>query len=114
MRVLVCGSRDWTDGEMVETILDGFGDLTIIEGCARGADAFAHGYQDAKHEHYPAGSDPLRRNREMLAQHPDLVIAFKDGFGTQRHPDGNLKGGTEHMIRIAKAAGIPVWLMQHG
>lgn len=56
------GSRSWTDGGVVLTVLRGVlatagGPLVVIEGCCpTGADAFAHGiaHPDIDHEHYPA------------------------------------------------------------
>jgi hypothetical protein len=110
----------------------------LIEGGAKGADRAAQDW--AKHSplhqplqsffEYEPGSAPDRqpfflktveanwtehgraagpyRNREMLAENPDLVIAFKDDF------DRTLsKGGTEHMVKIAKKAGVKTVLVSH-
>lgn len=57
MRVLVCGDREWADETVVQAVLHGlffdsdcgFGTVhlepfTLIEGCARGADAAAHAW----------------------------------------------------------------------
>lgn len=119
-RVLICGSRDWTDGRM---ILDQLADLTtvyhvtVVAGGARGADrlaAMAARQLDLPVEEYFADWDKLgkqagfRRNEQMLASGVDEVWAFKDGFaGTPG------KGGTEHMVRIARQAGVPVELFTH-
>lgn len=40
------------------------------------------------------------RNREMLAEGPDVVLAF--------HADLAKAKGTRHMVRIAREAGVPV------
>ena len=147
MRVLVCGSRKWTDRAIVFRVLDGFGptaadDTTIIEGqCPYGgADAFAAEwaqiYDDAV-EHLPFPPEirngvvqgPARNQRMLDEGKPDVVIAFKDGFqrdvpGWEPGTDGKAnfarpipgfaKGGTEDMVRRAKAAGIPVYIVSHG
>lgn len=145
MRVLVCGSRDWTDEAMVSTVLDGLyvmtdvehgitgvAEFVVIEGGAKGADGCAkwwaeqsplHSHNerpgDVRFEHlvFPADwathgkAAGAIRNRAMLTEgKPDLVVAFKDGF----NPAPNARGGTEHMARIARNAGITVWLMAHG
>jgi hypothetical protein len=129
MRILVCGSRYWDDGAAVHAGIFGLTalagddpDTIIIEGGARGADAeaasWARAFAPLLHERYPADWDthgkaagPIR-NRRMLGRllegHPAeqrYVLAFKDGF------DWTLKrGGTEHMVRIAKAAGVPTYV----
>lgn len=150
MRVLVCGSRDWTDDLIIGVCLDGLlGDsvaefdypLVVIDGGARGADAAAAAWyggaedgvhaihEQVLHEQYPADWDNLprweagpMRNQQMLDEgKPDLVLAFKDGFqrdefvvhdlGGHQHKG---KGGTEDMVRRAKAAGVPVYVVSHG
>jgi hypothetical protein len=144
VRVLVCGSRDWTDDRMICAVLDGLwceveighlvaemATFTLIEGGAKGADAIAkwwadsapaHGYNERgddephfEHLSFPAdwvthgrAAGPIR-NRQMLTEgKPDLVIAFKDGLDL-----ASGRGGTEHMVKIAKDAGIEVWVMSH-
>jgi hypothetical protein len=127
VRVLVCGSRDWTERAPVEAVLNGIyweasgreEEVTIIEGGAKGADACAAAWvtgddempEGLFHEQYPAEWDkhgnaagPIR-NRQMLDTKPDLVVAFSE------HP---ITRGTNDMIRRAKAAGIPVWVISHG
>lgn len=128
MRLLVCGSRDWTDRRIFGIVLRGFLDregdgLEIIEGCARGADAMAEEFAErfglvchhypAKWNDYPkaerwrAGHD---RNRAMLERgKPDMVVAFKDTLS-----DDLRRGGTENMVRIAKESGIPTMVVGSG
>lgn len=111
MRVIVCGSRTWTDREAMNDRLIELlehDDLTIIEGGARGADLLASRW--AHHagvpcEEYPAdwerhgrSAGPIR-NRKMLDTGADLVIAFRSA-GKSR--------GTDDMIRESKRRGIPV------
>ena len=109
MRVLVCGSRQWTDYRVIERRLQALPPETvIIEGEARGADKTAR--KIAEHlgfEVKPFPADWIKfglaageiRNQQMLDEgKPDLVLAFS-------MPDSI---GTKHMIRRAKKAGIPV------
>lgn len=109
MRVLVCGSRDWTDEETVAQALSRFpaGSTTIIHGAARGADAIAEEVALSFQfyvEEYPADwerhgrSAGFKRNLEMLSADPDLVLAF------QR--EGSR--GTQYTIEQARKRGIPV------
>lgn len=130
MRVLICGSRDWADYAPVAAVLNGISwevsgrdeDLTIIEGGARGADACAATWVAADtaagghasglyHEQYPAdwgkhgaAAGPIR-NQKMLGTGVDLVVAFTEQPPTK---------GTADMIRRAKAASVPVWVISHG
>ena len=79
-----------------------------MHGAAMGADSMAGQCAwDAGFtvRSYPAQWDlhgkaagPIR-NRLMLAQHPDIVLAF--------HADINSSKGTKDMIRVAEAANIP-------
>jgi hypothetical protein len=88
-RVIVCGSRGWTDRERIADRLFDLKPTTIVvHGSARGADRIAH--QEAEKlglsvEAHPA--DWQRhgkraghiRNEEMAALGADLCIAFWDG-----------------------------------
>ena len=117
MRLLVCGSRTWTDYRRLRRTLEATvaqrqaEAVTIIEGGARGADrmaghlAYLHGWGL---EVYPARWEQqgraagVRRNAQMLQRgRPDLVVAFTVG---------PLEGsrGTADMVRRARAAGVPV------
>jgi len=111
-------------GIVIRDFMDKHGDdLTIIEGCAKGADSMAEGFArqfsvpvlhfPAKWNDYPkelkwrAGHD---RNARMLEEgQPDMVVAFKDGLLPSL-----AKGGTENMVRISREAGIPVMVVAHG
>lgn len=119
MRVIVCGSRDWNDYSMIleklwglrQTCFQQRDAVTVIEGAARGADrlagqaARALGMTIEEHPADWAGrgrSAGFERNKLMLSLGADLVWAFKDGF------DHTLqRGGTEHMVKLAKDAGVP-------
>lgn len=113
MRVIVCGSRDWTDEHIIYGRLLQLPDSSIvITGGCRGADAIA---ADLVHTSslLALGSETYRadwkthgkaagpiRNRHMLAAGCDLLIAF--------HPDIASSKGTKHMVNIARAAGVSV------
>ena len=89
MKVLVTGSRDWTDSETIYRALaehTAFDEVTLLSGaCPTGADAFAERYAKLKGwkvELHPADWDkygkragPLR-NQAMVDRKPDLVLAF--------------------------------------
>jgi hypothetical protein len=114
MRVLVCGSRDWTDWEAIGarlTDLELFDaadrSVRLLHGAARGADELAArlgeglGFEvvayPADWERYGRRAGILR-NLAMLDTRPDLVLAF------QR----NGSRGTQHTINEARKRGIPV------
>jgi len=108
----VCGSRDWTDADAIEAELRLLAPgSTVVHGAARGADRIAG--QIARRlgltvEEHPADwssfgvSAGPRRNADMLRAGADFVLAFKDGFDRSMR-----RGGTEGMVRIALAAGVP-------
>lgn len=120
LRVLVTGSRHWTDRATLFHALDSVGPDSICHGqCIYGgADSYADDWAVARHvpvERFPADWLPdgpdgpkdfyagKRRNRLMLSQfRPALVLAFKDGFDWEFR-----RGGTEDMVKIAIRAGIP-------
>lgn len=123
MRVLVCGSRTFSDRELFNRTLDEVhgGEptrniRTLIHGGARGADSMCWGWVLSRNhgccnerqlgcDQYLADWDKhgkaagIIRNTEMLEKgKPDLVIAFWDG----KSP------GTKNMISQAEKAGVPV------
>lgn len=108
MKVLVCGSRDWPDPDMIRARLNLFPfRCEIIHGGARGADHWAGVFANALgHEERVFPADwrgkgkraGYLRNLAMLDQQPDLVLAF------QR----NGSRGTQHTIDEARRRGIPV------
>lgn len=120
MRVLVTGSRNWTNRQVVSAAmaaLSAFAPppaIVIFHGGAKGADAIAdeaalhYGYAVEPpwrpvYHRYPEDrrwEAPLDRNTEMVDSQPDLVLAFMLGTPTQ--------GGTLDTVTKAKARGIPV------
>ena len=109
MRVLVCGSRNWTDYAVIERRMEALPPWTvIIEGEARGVDKAAR--QIAKHlglevvpfsakwEKYGKAAGRIR-NQQMLDEgKPDMVLAFLMSDSV----------GTKDMIARARKAEIPV------
>lgn len=120
MRILVTGSRDWPYPEVVYRELSWvkdnskFDKLIVVEGACiyGGADEFAHTWaEDMKFsgeevdcERHPADwekhgkSAGFIRNQEMVDLGADLCLAFR--FNSSK--------GTTHTIERARAAGIPV------
>ena len=108
-RLLVCGSRNWTDEDKITRVLSNWWvnhDVTFIHGDAPGADRIAakvarsFGWEvrafpaDWQTHGKRAG---ILRNLRMLDERPDLVVAFTNG-----------SRGTQHTIDEARRRGIPV------
>lgn len=122
MRVVITGSRHWTDERAVRRVLIGFhhmhgGYLEIAHGGAIGADTYAHAicaelgvntptvYRPTEEEgrRYGRGA-PLARNTRMLGDFaPHLVIAFRAA---------GKSGGTDDTIHKARLKGLPVWTIE--
>lgn len=113
-RILVCGSRDFFDYEMMDEALKQHwvpGNSILIHGDARGADRMSEEWlrkefpEDADNvERYPYRSEfgkaggPIR-NQQMLDEgKPDVVIAFPLKKSV----------GTWDMVEKAEKAGVPV------
>lgn len=119
MKILVCGSRGWTDRKTIRAVLMDYirdwpldaDEPVVMHGAARGADEIAG--EEALDlgfwvEEYPADweSEPRRagilRNLTMLNQEPDVVLAFQI----------NGSRGTQHTIDEARRRGIPVMVFE--
>jgi hypothetical protein len=112
LRVLVTGSRDWSQHVLLKQRLAELPrGSSIIHGGARGADQSAG--QAARALGIPETAYPadwrgkgkaagIIRNLAMLDTKPDLVLAFWDGQST----------GTKHTIDEARRRGIPVEVIQ--
>jgi hypothetical protein len=108
MRLLVTGGQYFDDRELLERALEivhrEYHISALIHGDAPGADtmakewAEAHGIEvitrPAEFHKYGRAAGPIR-NRTLLWEQPDMLLAF---------PGNN---GTRHMIAIAAAAGLP-------
>lgn len=109
MRVLVCGSRTLANRSLVWDALDAIHAATpitlLIEGGAHGADQLAARWAIragvkkrtfwADWASYGDNAGP-RRNTQMMAASPDLVLAFEDGENVA------------DIVRRAEAAGVRV------
>ena len=115
-RVLVTGSRTWTDEEAIAEALAGHwhdGNALLVTGaCPRGADEIAERIWRSRGglvERHPAdwrtGRDAgMRRNADMVSLGADVCLAFiRDG-----------SPGATQAARLAEQAGIPVHRFETG
>lgn len=122
-RVLVTGSRTWTDTHAIYTALNAvYADhpgLTVVHGAAReGADAIAaawHARVWAEEERHPARwaeigkAAGIVRNQEMVRAGADLCLAFIAPCSAPRcgRPGPHGSHGATDCAHRAEAAGIP-------
>jgi hypothetical protein len=116
LRILITGSRDWSDRDAIRAAIVTWGrgvgarpqQVTVVHGGARGADLLAAavaGELGCQVEEHPADwrlfgkAAGHRRNAEMVQAGADVVLAFP--LGESR--------GTRMCMWMAKAAGIPVF-----
>ncbi len=112
MKVLICGDRNWSDVAAIRSWvakLQDRGYTDVIEGGAPGADSIAASEARAAglavHEfpanwaQYGRAAGPIR-NRQMLDEKPDLVLAF--------HNDLTQSRGTADTVREAVRRGMSV------
>ena len=121
IRVLMTGGRNWDNAaameRKLEEVSDGFDEFILYHGGARGADRMAGRIALAlggKVEVFNADWDQhgksagFIRNEAMrdafIADGGGPVIAFKQDFDNEMR-----RGGTEHMVRICREAGLHGW-----
>lgn len=112
-RVLVTGSRTWTDVDTLNEQLNlawtvHRGRMVLMHGdCPQGADALADTWAEVNGvpvERHPADWNlhgkkaGIIRNEDMVATRPDIVLSFNRGNSP----------GTAHCTRVAEAAGLKV------
>lgn len=104
MKCIIAGGRDFSDYEKLKATMEEVrnlcGQITVISGCARGADSLGIRYAEEYAlpcEKYPAdwnkhgrAAGPIRNCQ--MAEQADILVAFWDGNSR----------GTGHMIREAK------------
>jgi hypothetical protein len=115
-RILICGSRDFSDWNALKKITDTFvdGDV-LIEGEAHGADRMSRWLIEQRKKaglkveilSYPAdwkkygkSAGPTRNLQMLFEGKPDIVYAFYSSKTPSR--------GTSHMVSISKAKGVKV------
>lgn len=124
IRILITGSRDWEDRNLLNDTLNeyaGASDIVVVHGaCPTGADKMADewvAYQGVRVERHPAwwispdGYDPragFRRNAAMVRLGADVCLAFinrctKPDCTPQPHGSH----GATHTADLAEKAGIP-------
>lgn len=113
LKILVCGGRDYSDRQKLNKTLDDIikfyknKSYCIIQGGAKGADSLAKDYAfengipcltiDAQWHFYGQKAGSLRNKWMLQFGVPDILVAFKGGFGTK------------NMIDLANLAQIPVY-----
>lgn len=122
MRVIVCGGRDYEDREVLfhemHLLAEQHGWLTVIEGGARGADAFArewaklcyHGLVtfEADWQAHGTAAGPIRNAQMLVSGKPDLVLAFPSPRRGLVNPLTGRNTGTGDMVQKARAADVEV------
>ena len=114
MSLLICGSRHWTNGELIRRELAALhGVEVVIEGEAPGADTLAAAAArelgipvlpfPADWDHYGRAAGPIRNQQMIEEGHPDLVLAFSESLNSSR--------GTADMVARARRARIRVVLV---
>jgi hypothetical protein len=108
VKVLVCGSRKFTDFKRLSSVLSGYRIGEVIHGGAKGADrlsmewAVQNGIRvqefKADWDVYGKRAGPIRNARMLSEGKPDMVVAFlaEDSIGTK------------DMISKAEKAGVEV------
>jgi hypothetical protein len=109
-RVLITGSRDWEDRDLIYEVLNGLeAKSTIVHGdCPTGADKMADEWADCQPdirvERYPADWETYgrsagpRRNKKMVNLGADVCLAFIK----------NNSRGASGTAKLAEEAGIKV------
>lgn len=110
-RILVTGSRDWTDHSAVIEALQKHGPGTLVHGDCRGLDRSAA--RIAQELGWPVEAWPAnwidegpaagpKRNQRMVNAGADVCLAFPLAYSK----------GTWDCVRRAEAAGIPVFVFK--
>lgn len=141
MRVLICGSRDWTKPGPVVALLDGLyaehadgwntlhrSPFVVIHGGARGADALAKWWVECS-PHHPGAMPEYDMPPVVQEAWPAKWKAHGKGAGPIRNEEMLRRGepnvvfafvckplaesrGTADMLQRAKKAGLPVYVTE--
>lgn len=123
MKVLVCGSREWTDRRTIrEWLAKCPKGSVIVHGAARGADAIAGeearalGFEvreyPADWERHRKGAGPIRNQQMLDAESPDAVLAFSWVVAPKdRTAPKSITRGTSDMVVRALEAGVRVTIV---
>ena len=111
-KVLVCGDRRWASRLIIMKYLEALKPSLVIEGEAKGADTMARIAAEelgipvqkfpAEWGKYGKAAGPIR-NKQMLDEKPDLVLAF--------HFDIEGSSGTANCLCQAEDRGIDYYLV---
>lgn len=115
---MICGSRTWDDPYPIHQVVSGLPPgAVVITGAAKGADTLAHrlalsGFRDIERYHpdwdkHGKAAGVVRNQRMLDEGEPDVVWAFIDKPLEESR-------GTADMVRRAKAAGVPVYVVSKG
>lgn len=115
MKVIVCGDRNWRDADLICDRLSKLPkDTIVIQGGANGADFWGKYIAERlglevksflpNWGQYGKAAGPIR-NRRMLQEKPDLVLAFHDSLKDSK--------GTKDMVNAARKAGVTVEIISH-
>ena len=113
LRVLVCGSRHYTNYQKVLEQLKKLDVGFVISGGCRGADCLAVKAAKAcsfPYVEFPAdwqkfgkAAGPIRNIAMLREGKPDFVLVF--------HPNIDSSKGSKHMLSLIKKAGVPFLLV---
>jgi len=125
-RVLITGSRDWTNLTVLTRTLDrltmGKEDVIVVHGGATGADLMAARYAEANHlrvEEHPADwelqprSAGIIRNAKMVSLGADICAVFAMPCTKIRcdRTEPHISHGTDHCMKAAQRVGIETVLV---
>jgi hypothetical protein len=107
LKLLICGDRNWSDGDAISEVIWKFKPDLVIEGEARGADTLARLSAEAMGievkpfpadwQKYGRAAGPIRNSQMLKEGNPDVVVGF--------HLDIDKSKGTRDMLIRAKKAG---------
>ncbi len=113
LRVLVCGSRYYTNYQKVLEQLERLNVELVISGACRGADSLAvkaaracgitYIEFPAAWEKFGKAAGPIRNIAMLKEGKPDFALIF--------HPDIASSKGSKHMLSLIKKARVPFLLI---